>query len=104
MVELSLETLKKYLRIDGSEDDEILTLLVDVAKEYLNGAGVLESDKALYRLAIMMHVALNYENRNPAIKIESINFSLQSIILQLKEWGNPIEIPSGEDFPGETEI
>ncbi|CAI6023410.1 hypothetical protein PAECIP112173_00342 [Paenibacillus sp. JJ-100] len=86
MLVLPLETLKKYLRIDGSEDDDILTLLIEASKEFLTGAGVPESNTALYRLAVMMHVALNYENRNPAIKIESINFALQSIILQIKDW------------------
>lgn len=92
MLELPLETLKKYLRVDGSEDDEILTLLIDASKEYLKGSGVSESNTALYKLAVMMHVALNYENRNPAIKIESINFALQSIILQIKDWGVTDEI------------
>ena len=92
MLELTLETLKKYLRVDGSEDDEILTLLIDASKEYLTGSGVRESNTALYKLAVMMHVALNYENRNPAIKIESINFALQSIILQIKDWGVTDEI------------
>ncbi|WP_413373304.1 head-tail connector protein [Paenibacillus taichungensis] len=99
MLELPLETLKKYLRIDGSEDDDILALLIEVSKEYLAGAGVPESNTALYRLAVMMHVALNYENRNPAIKIESINFALQSIILQTKEWGVRDELSSSEDIP-----
>ncbi|WP_339273632.1 head-tail connector protein [Paenibacillus sp. FSL W8-0426] len=87
MLELSLDELKKYLRIDGSEDDDILALLVEASKEFMAGAGVKEANTALYKLAVMMHVALNYENRNPAIKIESINYALQSIILQIKDWG-----------------
>lgn len=105
MLELTLDTLKKYLRIDGNDDDEILNLLVEASKEYLTGAGVPESNSALYRLAIMMHVTLNYENRNPAIKIESINCALLSIILQIKEWGKPEdEVSSDTDVSGETEV
>lgn len=84
----TIDELKTYLRIDGSEDDQILALLMDAAKEYLTNAGVppppAESPSKLYDLAVMLHVSLNYENRDPAQKIERFNFALESIILQLK--------------------
>jgi uncharacterized phage protein (predicted DNA packaging) len=83
---LSLDELKNYLRIDGSEDDALLTLLVGGAKEYLANAGVPESDGDLYKLAVMLYVALHYENRDPSVKIEKFNFALESIILQLKNY------------------
>lgn len=96
-----LEKVKTYLRIDGGEDDEILSLLIDAAKSYLDDAGVIEKDLphedadedektkieryiAKYELAVMLLVAMNYENRNPGIKIDKLNFGLESIILQLK--------------------
>ncbi|MED0676981.1 head-tail connector protein [Aneurinibacillus thermoaerophilus] len=82
----TLDELKTYLRIDGDEDDMLLTLLVGGAKEYLANAGVLESDGDLYKLAIMLYVALHYENRDPSVKIEKFNFALESIILQLKNY------------------
>ncbi|WP_328699972.1 head-tail connector protein [Chengkuizengella marina] len=82
-----IEELKEYLRIDGSEDDVILTLLLDAAKEYLSNAGVLESESKLYKLAVLLYVTLHYENRDPSQKMDKLNFALQSIILQLKEWG-----------------
>lgn len=81
---LTLEELKNYLRIDESEDDGLLTLLVSSAKEYLASAGVPESDKNQYKLAVMLLVAMNYENRDPSTKIDTLNFALQSIIHQLK--------------------
>jgi uncharacterized phage protein (predicted DNA packaging) len=84
---LSLDELKNYLRIDGSEDDALLTLLVDSAKEYLQNAGVPESDSAQYKLAVMLYVALHYENRDPSAKMEKMNFAFESIILQLKDYG-----------------
>jgi uncharacterized phage protein (predicted DNA packaging) len=90
MLDLTLGELKNYLRIDGSEDDGILTLLMSAAKEYLADAGVPETDKANYKLAVMLYVALHYENRDPSIKIEKLNYSLQSIILQLKDYTTPI--------------
>ncbi|MFW5438748.1 head-tail connector protein [Paenibacillus apiarius] len=80
----TLEEIKTYLRIDGSEDDGILALLVDAAKEYLTDAGVPEQITAKYKLAVMLLVALNYENRNPGLKQDKLSFSLESIILQLK--------------------
>jgi len=84
---ISLEELKKYLRIDGSEDDDILTLLIDGAREYLKNAGVPESESKLYKLAVMLYVSLHYENRDPSVKIDKLNFAFESIVLQLKEYG-----------------
>ena len=84
---LSLEELKKFLRIDGSEDDDILTLLVNAAKEALKKAGVPESDSDLYKLAVMLYVVLYYENRDPSTKMDKLNFAFESIVLQLKDYG-----------------
>lgn len=84
---LSLDELKNYLRIDGSEDDSILTLLIDGAKEFLKNAGVPETDSALYKLAVMLYVGLHYENRDPGSKMDKLNFAFESIVLQLKDYG-----------------
>lgn len=78
-----LEQVKGYLRIDGSEDDINLTLLLDSAKEFLKNAGIPEKDTALYRLSIMIYVALQYDPDSYA-KLER---SLQSNILQMKYEG-----------------
>ncbi|MEC0248893.1 head-tail connector protein [Paenibacillus chitinolyticus] len=83
-MELTLDELKKYLRIDGSEDDDILAFLVLAAKEYLLNAGIPESNQARYKLAVMVYVALYYENRDPSMKIDKLNVTLESLILQLK--------------------
>ncbi|WP_246053937.1 head-tail connector protein [Paenibacillus anaericanus] len=83
---VDMKLLKSHLRIDGSEDDEYLAFLVSSAEEYLLEAGVPSEKKetAKYQLAVMLLVALNYENRNPGIEIDKVSFSLQSIILHLK--------------------
>jgi uncharacterized phage protein (predicted DNA packaging) len=84
MLDLTLDELKNYLRIDEDEDDGLLGLLIDGAKEYLIYAGVAESNQALYKLAVMLYVALNYENRDPGLKIDRFNCALEGVILQLK--------------------
>lgn len=86
MLDLPLEELKGYLRIDGSEEDTTLALFVAAAEEYLLVAGVPDdqSGSARYKLAVMLYCAINYEHRDPAEKIEKFNFSLESLILQLK--------------------
>ncbi|MFD0768867.1 head-tail connector protein [Bacillus sp. CGMCC 1.60114] len=78
-----LEQVKGFLRIDGSEDDINLTLLIDSAKESLKGAGVQERDSALYRLSVLIYVALQYDPDSYA-KLEN---TLQTNILQMKYKG-----------------
>lgn len=88
MTQIDMDLLKEYLRIDGSEDDGILTLLVGAAKKDLTGSGVPEPiagfEDERYNLAVMLYVSLHYENRDPSIKIEKLNTAYQSIILKLK--------------------
>lgn len=80
------ELVKTYLRIDGSEDDAILALLIAGAKETLTDAGVSreKEETAKYKTAVLLLVALNYENRNPALKMDKLSYSLEMLILQLK--------------------
>ncbi|MCS1351152.1 head-tail connector protein [Mechercharimyces sp. CAU 1602] len=80
----SSEEVKQYLRIDGGEDDVILALLIDGAVEYLRNAGIEEIDSKLYMLAVMLYVALNYEHRDGADKVERFSYALESIIGQLR--------------------
>jgi hypothetical protein len=86
MLNSSLNELREYLRIDSGDDDLTLSLLVDAAKEYLSEAGVPDTKMgtARYKLAVFLFCAINYEHRDPAEKIEGFNFSLESLILQLK--------------------
>ncbi|PLR93195.1 head-tail connector protein [Bacillus sp. T33-2] len=87
---MDMTLLKSYLRIDGSEDDSILALLVEAAKKDLRDSGVMdpiaETPDERYDLAVMLFVALHYENRDPSIKIDKLNAAYQSIILKLKTY------------------
>lgn len=82
----NLELLKEYLRIDGSEDDTVLALLLDAAKEFLRNAGVPEpregEESKLYDLAVMLRV--HRERARDEKEVERVDKSLTSIILQLK--------------------
>jgi len=81
-----LAIVKDFLRIDGSEDDNILTLLIGAAEKDLRDSGVpvpTEKDER-YDLAIMLYVSLHYENRDPSTQIDKLNVAYQSLILKLK--------------------
>lgn len=82
-----VELVKKYLRIDGSEEDDILALYVASAIEYLSNAGVKEPDKQsnLYDLAVVQYVKKEYARDER--EVEMTEKSLSSIVLQLKEYG-----------------
>jgi uncharacterized phage protein (predicted DNA packaging) len=83
---VDINLLKTYLRIDGSEDDAILALLVGAAESDLKESGVPEERKSdeMYDLATMLYVSLHYENRDPSIQINKLNTAYQSLILKLK--------------------
>ncbi|WP_054637178.1 head-tail connector protein [Thalassobacillus sp. C254] len=89
---MDLQHLKTYLRIDGSEDDQILTSFVNAAKGHLNSAGVKkplnddEHSQAQYDLAIMLYVKREYDPLTQA-ELERIEKSLEGIILQLRDYG-----------------
>lgn len=87
---MKLEELKLYLRIDGTEDDDLLIALQDGAVDYLKNAGVAESSNALYGLAVKLLVSHWYENRiSVAIgsTTKQLEYSLQAIMAQLMYGG-----------------
>ncbi|HEY4600120.1 MAG TPA: head-tail connector protein [Cerasibacillus sp.] len=103
-----LDELKKYLRIDGNDEDRSLSTFLQTSISYLENAGVKQpndyylivEDKEIFaqhRLAIMMLATHFYENRTTitpsTIKTaqQPIPYGLQSMILQLK-WVNPDEL------------
>lgn len=81
-----LNLVKKYLKIDGSEDDDVLALLVGAAEEYLANAGVQkpkpDEESKLYNLAVCLRV--HQERARDDKEVERVKNSLTSIILQLK--------------------
>ncbi|MGG3798982.1 head-tail connector protein [Metabacillus fastidiosus] len=86
-----LGIVKEALKVDGSEEDLSLTLLINAAKEYLSNAGVPAQeegkDSALYQLAVIKYALLNYENYDKSLNVEALKLSLQTDILQMKDYG-----------------
>jgi uncharacterized phage protein (predicted DNA packaging) len=78
--------VKTYLRIDGTEDDILLSSLILAAKEYIKNATGIEIDetKDLHKLAVSLLVAHWHENREVIGKADKLAFSLESILFQLQ--------------------
>jgi uncharacterized phage protein (predicted DNA packaging) len=81
-----LEEVKNYLRIDGSEDDMLLTSFITAAKQYIYGStGVYVDDTdQLHLLALKILISHWYDNREPVGKADNLAFSLESIVTQIK--------------------
>lgn len=59
-----LTSVKQYGKIDWNDEDELIKMLIDAARETLAAAGVPSTaDSALYRLAVQRLVMHYYENR-----------------------------------------
>lgn len=89
---LGLEEVKKFLKLDGiNEEDFYLETLMGAAEKYLENAGVKKDElNPLYKLAIMLLVGHWFENRNIVLIgtiSKSLEFSLSTIITQLQYCG-----------------
>lgn len=96
MIDIDLSTLKEFLRIDGTGEDEFLGFLVEAAKQDLENSGVhedriAEKDEKIYQLAVMMLVTHWYENRMTVTEAKNSQrpmiYGLESIIIKLKSYG-----------------
>jgi uncharacterized phage protein (predicted DNA packaging) len=79
--------LKVWLRIDSADDDAVLSLLLNSAKSYLEGAGIPELEITdqnldLYKQALLIYIEMKYDTDER--KINKLEKSFQSILLQLR--------------------
>lgn len=92
---MQLEDVKLYLRVDGTEDDNLLSSLLISTKSYIENATGLTEDmvqenegiKELYYLTCKILIAHWYENRTPQTtgpNFHTLDFSLTSLFLQLE--------------------
>ncbi|PHG55647.1 head-tail connector protein [Bacillus toyonensis] len=83
---LTVEEAKKYLRVDGDEEDDLITSFVEAAEIYIKNATSKHVDvkSELAKLAARILIAHWHENREAVGKAEQLAFSLQSILVQLQ--------------------
>lgn len=86
--EISVDTIKDALRIDGNDDDVLIQGYIDTAEEYVANAVIdglasktlISSSK--YRLAVIILVQFWYSNR--ATDIKQTPYQVRSLIQQLR--------------------
>lgn len=90
---ITLEETKQYLRVDGTEDDALITSLIDAAETYLSNAtgNTFDATNSLAKLFCWVLVTDWYENRELAIgKIgEKIRPIVDSMLAQLSHCYQP---------------
>ena len=99
---LKLATIKNYLRVDFSMDDELLTTFMGVAEAYMRGAleqydSMLEREHLKSKIEMCQLVIIQdlYENRNQAgYGIKDFGYTIRSMIGQLQ-----FEPVIEEEFP-----
>ena len=61
---VSLETVKQYLRVDFPDDDQLIGIMMDTAKQYIrDGIGAFEPENPKHNMILLAVVAHLYENR-----------------------------------------
>lgn len=82
-----LAAVKRYMRIDGNDDDEIIAALQDAAILYLQNAGIEKpaEDSPLYNLAVWSLTLHYYDHRDSVGNEASFPIGLRPIINQLKQ-------------------
>lgn len=61
---MDINTVKAYMRVDHDDDDEIISLMMDVAAEYIvNAVGVFDESKSRARMLFLAAVEDLYDNR-----------------------------------------
>ena len=86
-----LEACKNYMRVDGSDDDVLISSLMAAAKEYLRNAGIEEpdgGDSSLYTTAVYSLTLHYYDHRDAVGEEKSFPTGLRPIINQLKHIGD----------------
>lgn len=83
---MQLAAAKQYMRVDGADDDAVISALYEAAVLYLKNAGIDEpaEDAALYDLAVWSLTLHYYDHRDAVGNEASFPTGLRPIINQLK--------------------
>lgn len=78
---MTLAEMKSYLKVDFDDDDTFITLLMDVAREYIVDAiGECNEEIARVKLFMRVIVAELYEKRSMTFDMNSTNEKVQYVI------------------------
>ena len=86
---MTIETVKDYLRVDGDDDDGLISLMMETAKEYIVSAvGEYDEEDKTANLLLCAIVQNLYDNRelmqSDIQQRKAIEYTFKSIILQLQ--------------------
>ena len=97
---MDIKDIKLFLRIDHDEEDDFLQGLLKASELYLENAGCKTNyDNELYSLAVKLLVSHWYENRCITGNLGYLEFSLNSIITQLRD----VKIKDEEEVENEEQ-
>lgn len=86
-MENELAFVKHFLRIDSDEDDQIVSLLLQAAKDYIVDAiGRFDDENARHWLLACNIISTLYDNRVFTVSSanEKVQYALQSMVVQLQ--------------------
>ena len=78
---MTLAEMKSYLKVDFDDDDNEITLMMNVAREYITDA-IGECDETIARVQLLMRVIVGelYEKRSMTFDMNSTNEKVQYVI------------------------
>lgn len=85
MAEVSLDTVKRYMRVTYSEDDLLISSLIEAAVQYLDGAGVNRMRAPdVYDLIVCDMVLRQYDGRDSDAEHAATAPVVRQMLTQLK--------------------
>ena len=73
-----LEEVKNYVRIDYDDDDNDISLMIDVAKSYVsNGFSEFNENNPVHKLLLFKAVKILYDNKDTLTDKLTMNIKLQ---------------------------
>ena len=91
---ITMEETKRYLRVDGTEDDILVMSLIDAAETYLHNAtgNTFDGTNSLAKLLCLVLVTDWYENREHVGKAsDKVRPIVESMLAQLSHCYKPPE-------------
>lgn len=92
---ITLEETKGYLRVDGTEDDVLITSLIDAAETYLSNAtgNTFDSTNSLAKIFCWVLITDWYENREHTGRAsDKVRPIVESMLAQLNHCYQPPEV------------